>query len=197
SRHRGGAVARSRGRSFDRALRRSSRIRRGGARSRGPFTRRCSRNGGALPSARPGARHIGLRNPGGWADRPLALPRSMATLPSVRSGWVLLVAVVAALVSVSSAGAAGWLPHAADATWTYQWTDSAYNTTPTNELVSVKSTTGSSFTLAWTTKDAGTPDAPQSVGTVSFQETNFGLVNTDWQSSPPPSSFPILCPTLG
>jgi hypothetical protein len=121
----------------------------------------------------------------------------VATLSSVRSGWVLLAAVVAALVPVSSAAAAGWLPHDADATWTYQWTDSAYNVTPTNELVSVKSTTGSSFTLAWTTKDAGTPDAPQSTGTVSFQETNFGLVNTDWQSSPPPSSFPILCPTLG
>ena len=115
----------------------------------------------------------------------------------MRSGRVTFALLVLALVGVSPAAAAGWLPHAADATWTYQWTDSTYNATPTNELVTVKSTAGASFTLAWTTKDAGTPDAPQSVGTVSFQETNFGLVNTDWQSSPPPSAFPILCPTLG
>jgi hypothetical protein len=104
---------------------------------------------------------------------------------------------VAALVSVSSAGAAGWLPHAADATWTYQWTDSAYNTTPTNEKVTVKSQAGNSFVLAWTTEGADNPpDAPASVGTVAFQETNFGLVNTDWSSNPPPAAFPILCQSL-
>ena len=28
---------------------------------------------------------------------------------------------------------------------------------------------------------------------VSFQETNSGLVNTDWSSTPPPSAFPVLC----
>ena len=105
-------------------------------------------------------------------------------------------ALVALLLAASPAAASGWLPHDADATWTYQWTDSVFNTTPTNELVTVKTTAAASFTLAWTTKDAGTPDAPQSVGTVSFQETSFGLVNTDWQSSPPPSSFPILCSSL-
>jgi hypothetical protein len=99
------------------------------------------------------------------------------------------------------AGAAGaahaadpWLPHPADATWTYQWTDSAYNTTPTNEIVTVKSQTGPSFVLAWTTDKAGNPDgAPQSAGTVSFQETGIGLVNTDWTSTPPPAAFPIPC----
>jgi hypothetical protein len=101
-----------------------------------------------------------------------------------------------AAVFASPSAAADWLPHAADATWTYQWTDSTYNASPTNEKVTVKSAAGNSFTLAWTTKDAGTPDAPQSDGTVSFQETNFGLVNTDWTSTPPPSAFPILCPSL-
>lgn len=109
----------------------------------------------------------------------------------------MAVAAVLALVGAAPAAAAGWLPHASDATWTYQWTDSVYDTTPTNEIVTVKSAAASSFTLSWTTKDAGTPDAPQSTGTVSFQETNFGLVNTDWQSTPPPSEFPILCSTLG
>jgi hypothetical protein len=115
----------------------------------------------------------------------------------VRAGRGLLIALLVALASASPVAASGWLPHPADATWTYQWTDSAYNVTPTNEKVSVKSQTGSSFVLEWTTKDAGTPDAPQSAGTVSFQETNLGLVNTDWQSTPPPSSFPILCSSLG
>jgi hypothetical protein len=111
---------------------------------------------------------------------------------------VLVVAAAAtALGSATPAVAAGWLPHGADATWQYQWTDSTYNTTPTNEKVTVKSTAGSSFTLAWTTADQGNDAAaPQSTGTVSFQETNFGLVNTDWQSNPPPPAFPVLCPTL-
>ena len=115
----------------------------------------------------------------------------------MRSGRALLAAAVAALVVVAPAGAGGWLPHAADATWTYQWTDSAYNATPTNEKVTVKSQAGASFVLAWTTDGAGnSPDAPASLGSVSFQETSFGLVNTDWTSNPPPSSFPILCSSL-
>jgi hypothetical protein len=106
--------------------------------------------------------------------------------------------LVLALLFAAPAAASGWLPHGADATWTYQWTDSQYNATPTNEKVSVKSQAGASFTLAWTTDGADNPPAaPPSAGTVSFQETNFGLVNTDWQSSPPPSAFPILCSSLG
>ena len=39
-------------------------------------------------------------------------------------------------------------------------------------------------------------DAPDSIGTVSFQETNAGLLNTDWSSNAPPQAFPILCATL-
>ena len=105
-------------------------------------------------------------------------------------------AAAAALIAAAPAAAGGWLPHPADATWTYQWTDSVYDATPTNEIVKVNSQSGSAFTLAWTTKDAGTPDAPQSDGSVSFQETNLGLVNTDWSSSPPPAAFPILCASL-
>jgi hypothetical protein len=108
----------------------------------------------------------------------------------------VLTALVAALGVAAPAGAGGWLPHPADATWTYQWTDTVYDATPTNETVTVKSQSGNGFVLAWSTKDAGTPDAPQSEGSVSFQETNFGIVNTDWTSTPPPSAFPILCASL-
>lgn len=103
---------------------------------------------------------------------------------------LLLAALVAAVVVVAPASASGWLPHPADATWTYQWTDSVYDQTPTNENVTVKSTAGATFTLGWDTKDAGTPDALQSSGSVVFQETNFGIVNTDWTSTPPPPTFP-------
>lgn len=114
-------------------------------------------------------------------------------------GLLAVVAASAAAVVAAPAQAAGWLPHAADATWTYQWTDSVYNTTPTNEIVTVdKKSAGNSFTLDWTTDKAGNPDgAPSSTGSVSFQDTNFGLLNSDWTSTPPPSSFPILCANLG
>ena len=116
----------------------------------------------------------------------------------MRSGRVLLIALTVALGTAAPAAAGGWLPHTADATWTYQWTDTVYNGTPTNEKVTVKSQSGSSFVLAWTTADQNNPpEAPQSAGSVSFQETNFGLVNTDWSSTPPPASFPVLCASLG
>ena len=108
-----------------------------------------------------------------------------------------VVAVVLALLAVAPARADGWLPHSSDATWTYQWTDSAYNPTPTNEIVTVKSTAADSFVLAWTTDGAKNPTAaPQSAGTVSFQQTTYGIVNTDWSSTPPPTTFPILCSSL-
>jgi hypothetical protein len=108
-----------------------------------------------------------------------------------------VVAVLLALLMAAPARADGWLPHSSDATWTYQWSDSVYMPTPLNENVTVKSATGASFTLAWTTEGAGNPDgSPASAGTVSFQQTNFGIVNTDWSSTPPPSAFPILCSSL-
>src|SRR5207237_3842314 len=92
-----------------------------------------------------------------------------------------------------AASASNWLPHPDGATWTYQWTDSTYNTTPTTEQVTVKSQKGRSFVLAWTTADQGNPDdAVDSTGTVSFQETNSGLANTDWSSNGPPPDCPLL-----
>jgi hypothetical protein len=115
----------------------------------------------------------------------------------VPRGSVLGAVLAVASSLAAPAGAGGWLPHPADATWTYQWTDSSYNATPTNEAVTVKSQSGQSFVLAWTTDGQNNPDdAPQSQGTVSFQDSNFGLVNTDWTSTPPPSSFPVLCAQL-
>ncbi|HEY8704769.1 MAG TPA: hypothetical protein VIL98_08445 [Gaiellaceae bacterium] len=112
---------------------------------------------------------------------------------------VLLAACGFALAAASPAAADGWLPHPADATWTYQWTDSAYNTTPTSEKVTVKDTKGQAFQLAWTTVDQGNADgAPTSVGVVYLSDTQGGIVNVDpgWASNAAPPSFPILCASL-
>jgi hypothetical protein len=58
----------------------------------------------------------------------------------------------------------------------------------------VKEDKGASFILAWTTADQGNPpEAVSTTGQVAFQETNAGLVNTDWQSNAPPPSWPVLC----
>ena len=109
-------------------------------------------------------------------------------------GLLLIACFGALLVFASPAAADDWYPHPADALWTWQWTDSVYNTTPTTEKVTVKETKGSTFTLAWTTADLGNPDdAVASAGTVTLQETLNGIVTADWQSTLPPSTFPILC----
>jgi hypothetical protein len=93
-----------------------------------------------------------------------------------------------------SALAGNWLPHSPDATWTYSWTDSVYAKTPTLEKVTVKEDAGLTFTLEWTTEGLDNPkDSIPSQGTMVFQDTNAGLVSTDWSSTPPPPSFPILC----
>jgi hypothetical protein len=127
---------------------------------------------------------------------------------AARGGWryhfciwrLLIVAgtfAASAFVLSSSASAGDWLPHPSDATWTYEWTDSSYNQTATMEKVTVKGTKGAAFTLAWTTEGLdNAADAPTSTGTVSFQETNAGLINTDWTSNAPPVAFPILCASV-
>ena len=109
-------------------------------------------------------------------------------------GVLSAVAVLATLVFAPAAAADDWLPHPKDATWTYEWTDSVYNTTPTKEKVTVKDVNGPAFSLSWTTLEQGNDAAaPTSIGTVAFQETTAGLLNTDWSSTPPPPAFPVLC----
>jgi len=115
----------------------------------------------------------------------------------VPRGLALLGLAVASLGLAPSALADGWLPHARGATWVYRWTDSAYNPTPTKEKVTVTSSKGADFTLAWTTDGQDNPaGTPASTGTVSFRETDTGLTNTDWTSNAPPPAFPVLCPTV-
>ena len=111
----------------------------------------------------------------------------------VKAPGVWLVAF-ALLAFAPVAGADEWLPHPADATWTYQWQDSTYAPTATSEKFTVKSQTGSTFTLAWTTDGLDNPaDSITSSGTVRFQETPSGLEDIDWTGTAPPSEFPVLC----
>ncbi len=71
-----------------------------------------------------------------------------------------------------------------------------YAPTPTTEKVTVASTSGSKFQLAWTTAGLNNPDnAISSQGTADFQETTNGLANTNWSSTLPPPQFPVLCST--
>ena len=102
-----------------------------------------------------------------------------------------------ALVHASSAAADDqWLPHPPGATWTYRWNDTVYAPTATREKVTVKSRSGASFALAWTTDGLGNPKAAvSSSGEVDFEQTSLGVVNTNWTSDPPPTNFPILCST--
>ena len=87
-----------------------------------------------------------------------------------------------------------WFPHPADATWTYKWSDSVYATTPTTEKVTVKSQKSPTYILAWTTDGLdNSTDAITSSGTMTFEETDQGISATDWSSTPPPATFPLLC----
>ena len=110
---------------------------------------------------------------------------------------------------MSAAPALGdsWLPHPANARWQYSWSDSVYNPAGTVENVDVQQQQGVSFTLAWAdqnhqppapgtgTIECGLSEPPPDLGTVSFQETGAGLINTNWNSCPPPTQMPILCAT--
>ena len=107
----------------------------------------------------------------------------------------VLAPLAGALLLASPSWAADvWLPHTKGATWTYSWSDSEYNPTPTKEKVTVQQSKGDTFTLAWTSDGLDNPAAAAATaGTVSFQDTSSGVVNTNWTSNPPPPDFPILC----
>lgn len=107
-----------------------------------------------------------------------------------------------ALAASAPASADDWLPHPANATWRYDWTDTTYDQSGTVENVVVQQQSGASFTLAWADAANQPPGAgsssfqcPQNadIGTMSFQDTSSGLLNTNWNSCPPPPNMPILC----
>jgi len=108
-----------------------------------------------------------------------------------------VVAVVSAclLGMPASALADDWLPHPANAQWQYEWSDSVYNPSGTVEAVTVKDendSSGCGWMLQWSSSSTAMPDS----GTACFSDQSFGLVNTDWSSTPPPSNMPELCAGL-
>lgn len=118
------------------------------------------------------------------------------------AGALGLMAMVCVAVPVAHADA--WLPHPAGAQWQYRWTDSTYNPGGTVENIDVAQQAGSGFVLAWADTGNSPPSAGQpaiscpggaDVGVMSFQDSNAGLLNLNWNSCPPPPQEPILCPT--
>jgi hypothetical protein len=118
------------------------------------------------------------------------------------SARVIALVGAALLVAAAPAAADDWWPHPANAQWQYLWSDNVYNPSGTVENVVVQQQHGLSFTLAWADSQNQPPPAgatsiacPQNAdtGTMSFQDTGSGLINTNWNSCPPPPDMPILC----
>jgi hypothetical protein len=110
---------------------------------------------------------------------------------------VLVLAVVAS--RPGPAGAQGledpadqWLPRSDGASWTYAWSNSTYSPAPRREQYTLQSRFGTAFRLRWQEPDPPAASVP-STGTMDFQHTDGGLVNLNYQSTPPPVQFPILC----
>jgi hypothetical protein len=113
----------------------------------------------------------------------------------------LLAAVVLSLALPGTASAATdaltnptdqWLPRPDGATWDWAWSDSDYQPKATHEHYSVAARNGTSFRLTWKQTDAESGATP-AAGNMDFQQTDAGLVNTNYQSTQPPTQFPILC----
>jgi hypothetical protein len=133
--------------------------------------------------------------------------RTLACFPM---GWArklsagALVALAALCVTAPASMADAWLPHAPGSIWQYRWSDSTYNPSGTVEDVVVQQQKGSGFNLSWADTSDTPPGASQAsiscpsgadIGEMSFQDSNAGLLNLNWNSCPPPSNEPILCPT--
>lgn len=96
-----------------------------------------------------------------------------------------------------------WFPHPAGAQWTYHWTDTKYNPSGTTENVTVGPPASCGYQLAWTgdtqyiIPGSSLPVEQPDNGTMCFEDQSYGLINTDWSSTPPPFSEPSLCPDGG
>src|SRR5690349_3849561 len=84
-----------------------------------------------------------------------------------------------------------WLPRSDGAEWTYTWSNSGYSPAPKTELYRLQARAGLTFRVRWDQIGAQPQEAP-SAGTMDFQHTDAGLVNLNYQSTPPPPQFPIL-----
>ena len=111
----------------------------------------------------------------------------------------VLLAALALIALPATAGAATlddpveqWLPSADGADWVYGWTNSAYSPTQRREHFTVQARSENAFRLRWEELEPPADQAP-SAGAMDYQRTDAGLINLDYQSTPAPSQFPILC----
>ena len=87
--------------------------------------------------------------------------------------------------------AAQWLPRTDGASWIYQWSNSAYSP-PRYEHYALSSRSGTGFRISW--EEFGLrPDESPAAGFADFRNTDAGLVNINFQSTPVPAQFPVLC----
>ncbi|MFL5846956.1 MAG: hypothetical protein ACJ762_19920 [Solirubrobacteraceae bacterium] len=84
-----------------------------------------------------------------------------------------------------------WLPSSDTADWVYAWGNTTYSV-PRKEHLTVQARSGNSFRLRWDEVDPPADQTP-TAGIVDFQRTDAGLINLNYQSTPPPSNYPILC----
>ena len=110
----------------------------------------------------------------------------------------IAIALLVLVVLPAGAGAAGlddpadqWLPRSDGAEWTYSWSNAPYSPGPRTEVYRLQARSGTTFRLRWQEVGAGPYDVP-GAGAVDFQHTDAGLVNLNYQSTPPPRQFPIL-----
>src|SRR4051794_9239193 len=107
-------------------------------------------------------------------------------------GVLLCCLPAAALAGPLDDPAAQWLPRSDSASWTYAWSNSTYQPAPRREKYTVTARAGTAFRLRWDELDPPPTETP-STGTIDFQHTDTGLVNTNYSSSQPSPRFPILC----
>ena len=122
----------------------------------------------------------------------------MLRTPMARIAGALLASGVLASLPASATAqtledpADQWLPRSDGASWTYTWSNSTYSPASRTERYSLQARVGTTFRLRWQEPNAPTTAVP-SAGTMDFQHTDGGLVNLNYQSTPPPVQFPILC----
>ena len=85
-----------------------------------------------------------------------------------------------------------WLPRSDGAEWTYAWSNSGYSPAAKTERYRLQARVGTTFRLRWDQIGAPSTESP-AAGTMDFQHTDAGLVNLNYQSTPPPPQYPILC----
>ena len=110
-----------------------------------------------------------------------------------------VLAAATALALLATAGAASgaelddpvdqWLPSGDTADWVYGWVNTTYSPVQRREHFTVQARSGAAFRLRWDELDPP-PDQTAEAGFADYQHTDAGLVNLNYQSTPPPVELP-------